>query len=36
MKKEAKVMITKDGPYLIFGGLPIDKQIIGIGEEDII
>lgn len=33
MTKDAKVMITKDGPYLVSGGLPIDKQIIGIGEE---
>lgn len=34
MKKEAKIMITKDGPYLVSGGLPIDKQIIGIGKEN--
>jgi CDGSH-type Zn-finger protein len=27
-------MITKNGPYLIYGGLPIDKQIIGIGKEE--
>ena len=35
MTKEtkSKIMITKDGPYLIYGGLPIDKQIIGIGNE---
>jgi CDGSH-type Zn-finger protein len=33
MKKDAKIMITKDGPYLISGGLPIHKEIIGIGEE---
>jgi CDGSH-type Zn-finger protein len=33
VKKEAKIMITKDGPYLVYGDLPIDKQIIGIGEE---
>ena len=33
MKKEAKIMITKDGPYLISGGLPIIKEIIGIGKE---
>jgi CDGSH-type Zn-finger protein len=34
MKKDAKIMITKDGPYLVFGGLPIDRQIIGIGKEN--
>ena len=34
MTKETKIMITKDGPYLVSGGLPIDKQIIGIGEEN--
>jgi CDGSH-type Zn-finger protein len=28
-----KIMVTKDGPYLVSGGLPIDKRIIGIGEE---
>ena len=27
-------MVTKDGPYIVFGGLPIDKQIIGLGEDD--
>ncbi len=27
-------MVTKDGPYIVFGGLPIDKQIIGIGQEN--
>jgi CDGSH-type Zn-finger protein len=29
MRKDAKIMITKDGPYLVSGGLPIDIQIIG-------
>ncbi len=33
-KTEAKITITKDGPYLVSGGLPIDKQIIGIGKEN--
>src|SRR4030067_313689 len=33
MKKDAKIMITKDGPYLVSGSLPIDKQIIAIGKE---
>ena len=33
MKKDVKIMITKDGPYLISGNLPIDKQIIAIGKE---
>lgn len=33
MKKEAKIMVTKDGPYIVFGSLPIDKQIIGVGED---
>ncbi len=31
---ERKIMVTKDGPYLVYGGLPIDKQIIGIGKEN--
>jgi CDGSH-type Zn-finger protein len=36
MAKEtkAKIMVTKDGPYLVSGGLPVDKQIIGIGKEN--
>ena len=34
MKKDKKIVITKDGPYLVFGGLPIDKKIIGIGKEN--
>jgi CDGSH-type Zn-finger protein len=29
-----KIMVTKDGPYLVSGGPPIDKQIIGIGKEN--
>ena len=33
MKKNTKIKIIKDGPYLVSGGLPIDKQIIGIGKE---
>lgn len=34
MKKDAKITVTKDGPYTIVGGLSIDKQIIGIGKEN--
>ncbi|MDQ1280175.1 MAG: Iron-binding zinc finger type [Thermoproteota archaeon] len=36
MAKETsrKIIVTKDGPYLVYGGMPIDKQIIGIGKED--
>jgi hypothetical protein len=30
---KAKIMVTKDGPYLVSGGLSIDKQIIGVGKE---
>jgi hypothetical protein len=30
---ERKIMVTRDGPCLVYGGLPIDKQIIGIGRE---
>ncbi|VVB87185.1 Iron-binding zinc finger CDGSH type [uncultured archaeon] len=26
-------MITKDGPILVLGGLPINRQIIGIGKK---
>lgn len=33
MKKEAKIVITKNGPYLISGDFTIDKQIITIGKE---
>ncbi len=32
-KQEQKVMITKDGPYLLSGNLPIDKQIITMGKN---
>ncbi|MBT8172055.1 CDGSH iron-sulfur domain-containing protein, partial [Candidatus Bathyarchaeota archaeon] len=34
MKKERKIKVTKDGPYIISGNLPIDKQIIGLGNEN--
>jgi CDGSH-type Zn-finger protein len=30
---KAKIMVTKDGPYLVYGNLPIDKQVIAIGKE---
>ena len=30
---KAKIMVAKDGPYLVYGSMPIDKQIIGIGKE---
>ena len=33
MKNDAKIIVTKDGPYLVSGSLPIDKQIIGIGKD---
>jgi len=33
MKKEVKVMITKDGPYIISGKLPMIKEIIKIGKD---
>jgi CDGSH-type Zn-finger protein len=33
MKKEVKIMITKNGPYFVSGDLPMDKQIIGIGKD---
>jgi CDGSH-type Zn-finger protein len=32
-KTKAKIMVTKDGPYLVYGNLPIDKQIIAVGKE---
>jgi CDGSH-type Zn-finger protein len=34
MLKDTKIMVTKDGPYLVSGGLPIDKQVIGISKEN--
>ncbi len=34
MKKDCRVKITKHGPYLVSGDLPLDKQIIGIGKEN--
>lgn len=33
MKKGSRLKITKDGPILVLGGLPIDRQIIGIGKD---
>ena len=34
MKRDAKITITKDGPYIVTGGLSIDKRIIGIGKDN--
>ena len=33
MIKDSKIIVTKDGPYLILGNLPISKEIIVIGKE---
>jgi hypothetical protein len=35
MKKDAKITITKDAPIIVTGGLHIEKQIIGIGKENV-
>lgn len=34
MKKEAKVIVVKDGPYIISGKMPMVKEIIEIGKEN--
>ena len=34
MGKDAKIKITKNGPYLVSGDLPLDKQIIKIGKDN--
>ena len=34
VNKKEKIMITKDGPYIAFGSLPLDKQIIGLDEDN--
>ena len=34
MDKDAKIKITKNGPYLVSGELPLDKQIIKIGKDN--
>lgn len=33
MAKDKKIKIAKDGPYLVSGNLPMQKEIIGIGPE---
>jgi CDGSH-type Zn-finger protein len=32
-KKEAKIIVSKNGPYLVSGELPLAKEIIGIGSD---
>src|SRR5277367_541707 len=32
-KHDAKVVITKDGPYLVSGNVPLSKQIIGANSK---
>ena len=34
MNKVAKIVVTKDGPYLVTGNLPVDRQIIGVDEDN--
>ncbi len=34
MNKVAKIVVTKDGPYLVTGDLPVDRQIIGVDEDN--
>jgi len=33
MKKKGKVVVSKDGPYLVSGALPLRKEISEVGEE---
>ena len=33
MKNDAKIQITKDGPYLVSGGLPLSEQRIMTNAE---
>jgi CDGSH-type Zn-finger protein len=33
-KKNAKIIIEKDGPYVVCGNLPLDKQIIRCSDKD--
>jgi CDGSH-type Zn-finger protein len=33
MKKNQKVLITKNGPYLVSGNLPLAKEIAAVGKE---
>ncbi|MEM0360123.1 MAG: CDGSH iron-sulfur domain-containing protein [Candidatus Diapherotrites archaeon] len=32
--KKAEIVIAENGPYLVFGGLPLRKEIIGIGRDN--
>ena len=32
--EKPRIKICKDGPYIVSGKVPLDKQIIGIGKED--
>jgi CDGSH-type Zn-finger protein len=34
MKKEKKILITKNGPYLVSGSIPLKKEIAEVGQED--
>ena len=31
--KKAKIVISKNGPYLVSGGLPLGKEIAEVGDE---
>jgi CDGSH-type Zn-finger protein len=33
MKSDAKVVVKKDGPYIISGGLPLAKEIVLVGKQ---
>ena len=30
---KGKIVILKNGPYMVSGNLPLDKKIIGIGSD---
>jgi CDGSH-type Zn-finger protein len=32
-ERAAKIVVTKDGPYRVEGGVPLSKQVIGVDEE---
>jgi CDGSH-type Zn-finger protein len=33
VKQKCKIIVSKDGPYLVSGGLPLDKQIIATDKD---
>ena len=32
-RPKGKIVVTRNGPYIVTGGIPLERQVIGIDDE---